>query len=268
MSLERDGSRLQLSFDHVGSGLAIGKGYDQLVGFAVSGADGSFWTAEAVIQGDRVVVSSELVPDPVHVRYAWTGNPQAALYNREGLPASPFRTDDFKVEDAELYERPSTFVFTSATYEAEIGWDGCLVRLRVNGEDFLDTSFEGSRGLFFLDFFDLPHRLLDRNRIGPNALEVSSLKTSIRYEFGPKGISIRLKNKTDENRRLIAVLPAEVEVESSASDESETSLVRGDSRMKIKGGKGIKGPWSQAEKIWEAVLKPWEEMTIEFVIGP
>ncbi len=64
-----------------------------LAEFAIAGADRRFVRAEAAIEGDRVVVWSEHVPEPVAVRYAWADNPEGAnLFNAEGLPASPFRS--------------------------------------------------------------------------------------------------------------------------------------------------------------------------------
>jgi sialate O-acetylesterase len=91
-SMEVRGGEIVLSFDHVGSGLAA-RGGGELTGFTVAGEDRQFAWAEAWIEGDRVIVSSDLVPDPAAVRYAWADNPDCNLTNREGLPASPFRTD-------------------------------------------------------------------------------------------------------------------------------------------------------------------------------
>jgi len=90
----RDG-RIVIDFAHTGGGLvAKGDATGRLVGFAVSGADRRFVWADAVIEGGRIVVWSERVPAPVAVRYAWADNPAGAnLYNVDGLPASPFRTD-------------------------------------------------------------------------------------------------------------------------------------------------------------------------------
>ena len=88
-----ENSRIRISFNHLGGGLEARRG--TLRGFAVAGADKRFRWAEAIIDGDTVVVSSPAVSDPVAVRYAWGGNPDCNLYNRNGLPASPFRTDDW-----------------------------------------------------------------------------------------------------------------------------------------------------------------------------
>lgn len=92
-SVKFEGAKAIVSFTHVGSGLAA-KG-DQLNGFLLCGADKKFVRAEAVIDGNRVVVSSPQVSAPVAVRYAWERNPACNLINKEGLPASPFRSDDF-----------------------------------------------------------------------------------------------------------------------------------------------------------------------------
>ncbi len=97
-SMEVNNGRVVLSFDHTGSGLmAKGNRYGYLHGFTIAGKDGRFYWAKAFVQGDKVVVFHESVPEPVAVRYAWSDNPDDAnLYNKEGLPASSFKTDDWK----------------------------------------------------------------------------------------------------------------------------------------------------------------------------
>jgi len=89
--MEVQGNKAILHFDHVGGGL-MAKG-DSLKGFAIAGADKKFVWADAKIEGNTVVVSSDKVSVPVAVRYAWAINPVCNLYNKEGLPATPFRTD-------------------------------------------------------------------------------------------------------------------------------------------------------------------------------
>jgi len=93
-SMRIEGDKIRLFFDHVGSGL-VAKG-DKLVGFTIAGADRKFVDAKAKIEGDTVLVWSEEVSEPVAVRYGWADNPNCNLYNKEGLPASPFRTDDWE----------------------------------------------------------------------------------------------------------------------------------------------------------------------------
>ena len=90
-SVKVDGNRAILTFTHVGSGLMVKDG--ELKGFTVAGADGSFVPSKAAIDGDTVVVSSSEVATPVAVRYGWTNAPDVNLFNKDGLPATPFRTD-------------------------------------------------------------------------------------------------------------------------------------------------------------------------------
>jgi sialate O-acetylesterase len=97
-AMQVDGDRIILEFRHVGGGLAVRDG--DLKGFTIAGEDRKFVNARAVVQGDRVVVSSPEVPHPVAVRYGWANYPIANLYNEAGLPASPFRTDDFPLTTA------------------------------------------------------------------------------------------------------------------------------------------------------------------------
>jgi sialate O-acetylesterase len=92
-SLEVKGSQAILHFNHVGKGLEAGDG--DLKGFAICGEDRKFVWAKAEIAGDTVVVSSPEVARPVAVRYGWADYPVVNLWNRSGLPASPFRTDAF-----------------------------------------------------------------------------------------------------------------------------------------------------------------------------
>jgi len=88
-----ENDKIIIRFTNIGSGLMIKDG-TELNQFAIAGADKKFVWAKATIDGDSVVVTNDVVPNPVYVRYAWADNPEGAnLYNKEGLPASPFRTD-------------------------------------------------------------------------------------------------------------------------------------------------------------------------------
>ncbi|REG96109.1 sialate O-acetylesterase [Flavobacterium aquicola] len=94
-SIVLKGNKLVLSFSDSEKGLAA-KGGNALKGFAIAGSDGKFVWAEAVIENNKVVVSSMTIQNPVKVRYAWANNPEGAnLYNKENLPASPFEVTVF-----------------------------------------------------------------------------------------------------------------------------------------------------------------------------
>ena len=84
---------LKLHFAHTDGGLVV-KG-EKLGEFSLAGDDRKWYWADARIEGDSVIVSSKSVPDPTAARYAWQANPEANLFNGAGLPAVPFRTDDW-----------------------------------------------------------------------------------------------------------------------------------------------------------------------------
>ncbi|MDD4032778.1 MAG: sialate O-acetylesterase [Bacteroidales bacterium] len=95
-SMKVEGNRIILTFDPAGSGLVAKDKYGYLKGFAIAGEDHRFVWAQARIEGNQIIVHSDKVVNPISVRYAWANNPdEANLYNQEGFPASPFRTDDW-----------------------------------------------------------------------------------------------------------------------------------------------------------------------------
>jgi sialate O-acetylesterase len=85
------GADVVLHFTHLGGGLVAKE--SELNGFTIAGADKVFHPAQAKIADETVVVNSPAAPQPVAVRYGWANVPVGNLYNRVGLPASPFRTD-------------------------------------------------------------------------------------------------------------------------------------------------------------------------------
>jgi sialate O-acetylesterase len=90
-------AKAALSFENIGSGLMIKDKYGYLQGFEIAGSDQKFYYAKAEIQGNDILVSHPMVKDPKAVRYGWTNSPvDANLFNKEGFPASPFRTDNWK----------------------------------------------------------------------------------------------------------------------------------------------------------------------------
>jgi sialate O-acetylesterase len=91
-SMAVEGDKIRLKFSHLGGGLVARDG--ALKWFTLAGADGTFVPADAVIDGDTVVVHSDTVSAPANVRYAWVNYPVGCnLFNAAGLPAAQFRTD-------------------------------------------------------------------------------------------------------------------------------------------------------------------------------
>ncbi len=93
------GDKAIVQFQHVGGGLVAKD--DDLKGFTIAGEDRKFYNANAKIEAGVVVVSSDKVPKPIAVRYGWANYPVVNLWNKDGLPATPFRTDDFPVTTQE-----------------------------------------------------------------------------------------------------------------------------------------------------------------------
>jgi sialate O-acetylesterase len=95
-SYKIEDNKIILSFNHTGTGMTI-KGAGDLYYFSIAGTDKKYVWAKAKIDGDKIIVWSDEIPKPVAVRYAWADNPEGAnLYNKKGLPASPFGTEDSK----------------------------------------------------------------------------------------------------------------------------------------------------------------------------
>jgi len=97
-SIKIQGKNAVLSFKHLGGGLVAKDG--ELRGFTIAGVDGQFVNAKATIAGDNVLVTSDSVEKPVQVRYGWSNVPDGNLWNKAGLPASPFQSDKaFELEE-------------------------------------------------------------------------------------------------------------------------------------------------------------------------
>ncbi len=96
-SMSNQGNKIILSFTHTGSGLMIKDKYGYIKGFEIAGSDHHFHFAKALIQNNKVIVYADEVPQPAAVHYAWADDAgDANLYNQEGFPAVPFRTDQWK----------------------------------------------------------------------------------------------------------------------------------------------------------------------------
>ena len=89
--MEIDNNKVLLSFTSIGKGLVAKDG--ELKGFLISGANHQFVSASATIIGNKVAVWADGISHPAAVRYGWANVPHVNLYNQEGLPATPFRTD-------------------------------------------------------------------------------------------------------------------------------------------------------------------------------
>jgi sialate O-acetylesterase len=95
-SMRIEGGKIRLKFTSIGNGLTT-RNNETLKGFSIAGKDNKFCWADAKIDRDEIVVSAIKVEFPLAVRYSWESNPDGNLYNKEGLPAPPFRTDNLRL---------------------------------------------------------------------------------------------------------------------------------------------------------------------------
>jgi sialate O-acetylesterase len=122
-----------LVFKNVGNGLKIKSGDTELKGFAMSGADKIFKSANAGIENDStIIVKCNTITTPVSIRYGWSKNPICNLYNSADLPASPFRTDIWK----------SGYAYAANSSTCTASNDATLIGIRTNGTKLMDFSTE------------------------------------------------------------------------------------------------------------------------------
>lgn len=95
-SVNFENGKAIITFKNIGSGLMVKNKYAYVQGFAIAAAEGDFEWAQAYIDGDKIIVTCDKVKNPIAVRYNWGNNPDGNLYNIEGLPVCPFRTDIWK----------------------------------------------------------------------------------------------------------------------------------------------------------------------------
>jgi len=148
-SMKIEGNRIIISFKNTGGGL-IAKGGDELKHFAIAGTDKKFVWAKAMIEGDKVIAWNSEIRKPVAVRYAWADNPEDAnLYNKEGLPASPFRTDTF-LRQQKVFT--NTDIWKNKKCAVVLTYDDALNVHLSNAIPALDSL--GLKGTFYIsDYF-------------------------------------------------------------------------------------------------------------------
>ncbi len=201
-----EGDALRVRFESLGDGLASRDG-GPIRGFAVAGADGRSRFADAVIDGDSIVLRSGAVPAPLTVRYAWSGAPGANLVNRSGLPAAPFRTDSSGALDADLQRQPVSRLVQTKAYEATIGGNGMVTSLVVGGKQFLAND-PGWGGGTTLTGGWAPRNLAEIHEPGPGCLSARDADVSFLQEFGARRLDWTVAHRgKDEIRLRIALHP-------------------------------------------------------------
>jgi hypothetical protein len=197
-----------VTFDTGGDGLFSRGGYP-IRGFAVAGADGRYQYADAVVDGESIVLRSEAVPAPLTVRYAWAGTPGANLVNRSGLPAAPFRTDSTTEFDADIQRLPVSRLVRMKSYEAVVGGNGSVKSLITGGKQFLANDPGYGGGATVSGWFG-PRDLTHVREPGPGCVSCGDNDVGVVLEFGDKGLDWTVTNRSKEEIRFRIALHGKV----------------------------------------------------------
>lgn len=164
-SAQLAGDKVQLSFDHVGSGL-ISQDGEEIREFALAGADRTFAWAQAKIVGDKIEIRNEDIARPHFVRYAWADNPDVNLYNQEGLPASPFELAIEGAEATPLWQGKKAAVVLTYDDALNVHLDNAIPELEARG----------LRGTFYLSAYSpgSKNRLSDWRRAARRGHELGN----------------------------------------------------------------------------------------------
>jgi len=213
-----EGSTIQVNFDTHDDGLS-NSSPGNVRGFAVAGRDGIYHFADARIEGDSVMVQSKEVPEPQTVRYAWTGVPDSTLVNSAGLPAAPFRTDDFSYSNVEVQREPISHQVTTPAYTIVVNGKGMVTSLSIGNAQFISNDPGMAGGSSIPGIFgnvDLP----DIKEIGPKLLSCGNGDFTILLDFEEKGMKWDFVNraKSDVNFNM-ALSPTVIVIRQNDGDE-------------------------------------------------
>ena len=201
-----EGSTMRVTFDTGGdklTNLASGG----VRGFALAGEDGVYHFANAMIDGNSVVVHLDEVPAPKTVRYAWGAVPNASLFNKSGLPAAPFRTDHFASANIEVLKEPIAHHVTTSAYDILVDGHGKVTSLAVRGAQFLSNE-PGMAGGTSIPLMFGGRSLPKVHEIGPDLFACSDDDFTFLFEFKENSMEWVLTNRgKDEVKLNIALSP-------------------------------------------------------------
>ncbi len=231
-SMKIEGSTIHIKFDTCGDGLS-NSSPGNVRGFSVAGHDRIYHFADARIEGDSVIVQCNEVPAPQTVRYAWTGVPDSTLANRAGLPAAPFRTDDFPYSNVEVQREPISHQVTTPAYTVVINGKGRVTSLTAGNAQFISNEPGMAGGSSIPGIFgnvDLPNI----KEIGPKLLSCGDGDFTFLLNFNKSGMQWDFVNKGKNEVRFNVALSPQVTI-TQQKDGNEVTLHCGTSSMTITG---------------------------------
>jgi sialate O-acetylesterase len=194
-SAKINGSSVTVAFDSAdGLSNAVPGGVQ---GFLLAGTNGIYYIADARIDGSTVILTSDQVPQPATVRYAWAGVPDSSLVNQTGLPAAPFRTDDFPDANVEVQKESVSHHVTTSAYEVSVNGDGKVTSLIVHGAQFLSNE-PGSAGGSSIPGAFGPRALSTIQSLGPDFLACSDLDVTLVLKFHEDAMEWTLTNRSKD----------------------------------------------------------------------
>lgn len=244
-----EGAAIRVNFDTAGDGLASSA--ETIHGLAVAGEDGEYRYATATIEGDSVIVKSELVKEPKTVRYAWAGVPASTLTNKSGLPAAPFRTDTLPPAEIELQKQPVYRHLATANYELTLNGSGQITSLGIGGRQFLSNGLGTSGGTSIPGFLG-PRSLANIRELGPDLISCSDGQITLLLSFKPDTMEWTVTNRGKDPVNFRIVLAPQVALSEFKAGQPLT-LTRGKATLVIDGIESL--PKSDDGKVLELTIK-------------
>jgi hypothetical protein len=253
-------TNIWLTFDIEGSRLINRATNEEVRGFAVAGDDGIYHYASARISGDRVSLECAEVPAPKTVRYAWAGVPHSTLADEAGVPAAPFRTDDFSPRNADVQSEPVSHEVTTSAYEIHVDGNGRVNSLAVRGVQFISNE-PGTAGGTSIPVMFGARSLADIENPGPELLTCSDGSVTLSLRFQEEGMVWDITNAQKDEIDFNIALSAPVLV-SRPAPAGIITLTHKKSTVAIKGIDSV----SDAEdgKVLRVAVKGYSSREIVF----
>jgi len=210
-------STIRVTFDTDGDGLAS-RATNGIRGFALAGADGVYHFSNARIDGDSVVLQCDQVPSPKTVRYAWAGVPDSTLINKSGLPAAPFRTDNFPPSNIEVQKSAVSRHINTSAYDITVDGDGRVTSLVVNGVQFISNE-AGMSGATSIPVMFGNRSLANIQNPGPQILSCSDQDITFLLEFKSQAMDWTLSNRGKDEISFNIALSSQAVVSGKGGSE-------------------------------------------------
>lgn len=237
-SVSIEGPRVRVTFDTEAGPLATSDHSPAVRGFMLAGDDGVYRFAEGSIADQHTVtISTESLPAPKTVRFAWAGAPDANLVDQSGLPAAPFRTDTLPRDDTAYVHQPIRRSIKTAAYEVEIDSIGGIRSLGVHGEQFISNAL-GMNGGSCIPGFLGPRNLNRIEEVGPTELNFRDAEVKLSYKFAGESVSLSIENKSASEVAFQIALAPGVAVD----DNDPAKLHNGAAALRVIGFDKVERP--------------------------